>query len=120
MMMGIVIGSGIFLTTGIMAQAIPSAFLILLAWLVGGLLILTGILFWALAAASIFTLRKKYPDLPRAYKAWVYPAVPWIFIIALSGILLSTLIRRPVESLAGVGLMAIGIPVCYIWKKRRG
>ena len=31
MMVGIVIGSGIFLTTGIMAQSIPSASLILLA-----------------------------------------------------------------------------------------
>jgi APA family basic amino acid/polyamine antiporter len=77
-----------------------------------------GILFWALAAASIFTLRKKYPDLPRPYKAWGYPVVPWVFIIALSGILLNTLIRRPVESLAGVGLMVIGIPVYYIWKSR--
>ncbi len=78
-----------------------------------------GILFWALAAASIFTLRKKYPDLPRPYKAWGYPVVPWIFIIALSGILLITLVKRPVESLAGVGLMVIGIPVYYIWKRRR-
>jgi len=77
-----------------------------------------GILFWALAAAAIFTLRKKYPDLPRPYKAWGYPVVPWVFIIALSGILLNTLIRRPVESLAGVGLMVIGIPVYYIWKNR--
>jgi len=78
-----------------------------------------GILFWALAAASIFTLRKKYPDLPRPYKAWGYPVVPWIFIIALSGILLITLVKKPVESLAGVGLMVIGIPVYYIWKRRR-
>ena len=44
MMMGIVIGSGIFLTTGIMAKSIPSAGLILLAWLIGSLLILAGAL----------------------------------------------------------------------------
>ena len=43
-MVGIVIGSGIFLTTGIMAKSIPSAALILLAWLVGGLLTLAGAL----------------------------------------------------------------------------
>ncbi|HIG46197.1 MAG TPA: hypothetical protein EYQ20_07155, partial [candidate division Zixibacteria bacterium] len=42
--MGIVIGSGIFLTTGMMAKVIPSAPLILLAWLVGGLHALTGAL----------------------------------------------------------------------------
>ena len=45
MMMGIVIGSGIFLTTGIMAQAIPSVPLILLVWLLGGLLVLGLILY---------------------------------------------------------------------------
>jgi APA family basic amino acid/polyamine antiporter len=78
-----------------------------------------GILFWVLAAAAIFTLRKKRPDLPRPYKAWGYPVVPMIFIIALSGILLNTLVRRPVESLAGVILMVVGIPVFYMWDKKK-
>jgi APA family basic amino acid/polyamine antiporter len=78
-----------------------------------------GILFWVLAAAAIFTLRKKRPVLPRPYKAWGYPVVPMIFIVALSGILLNTLIRRPVESLAGIALMAAGVPVYYVWKRRR-
>ena len=78
-----------------------------------------GILFWVLAAAAIFTLRKKRPDLPRPYKAWGYPVVPMIFIVALSGILLNTLFRRPVESLAGVALMVVGIPVYYMWKRKR-
>ena len=77
-----------------------------------------GILFWVLAAAAIFTLRKKRPNLPRPYKAWGYPVVPSIFIIALSGILLNTLIRRPVESLAGIALMVVGIPVYHMWNKK--
>lgn len=47
MMVGIVIGSGIFLTTGIMAKSIPSASLILLAWIVGGLITLAGALTFA-------------------------------------------------------------------------
>jgi APA family basic amino acid/polyamine antiporter len=79
-----------------------------------------GILFWVLAAAAIFTLRKKRPDLPRPYKTWGYPVVPMIFILALSGILLNTLIRRPIESMAGIALMVVGIPVYYVWNKKRG
>jgi APA family basic amino acid/polyamine antiporter len=80
-----------------------------------------GILFWVLAACAIFTLRKKRPDLSRPYKAWGYPVVPMIFIVVLSGIILNTLIRRPVESLSGVALMIVGIPVYYLWmwKRRR-
>jgi APA family basic amino acid/polyamine antiporter len=77
-----------------------------------------GILFWIAAAASVFTLRKKYPDLPRPYKTWGYPLVPAIFIVALSGVLVNALIKRPVESLAGLGITMIGIPVYYLWKKR--
>jgi APA family basic amino acid/polyamine antiporter len=77
-----------------------------------------GIMFWVLAAAAIFTLRKKQPDLPRPYKTWGYPFVPWVFIIALAGILVNTLIKKPVESLTGLALMAIGIPVYFMWKRR--
>ena len=78
-----------------------------------------GILFWVLAAAAIFTLRKKRPDLPRPYKAWGYPVIPMIFILALSGILANTLVQKPVESLAGLALMITGIPVYYMWKRKR-
>jgi APA family basic amino acid/polyamine antiporter len=44
---GSVIGSGIFLTTGVMAAALPSPTLILLAWLSGGVIALTGGLTYA-------------------------------------------------------------------------
>lgn len=44
---GSVIGSGIFLTTGLMAEALPSATLLLVAWLAGGLVALTGGLTYA-------------------------------------------------------------------------
>ena len=44
MVIGIVIGSGIFMTTGLMAEALPSASLILLVWILGGLQMLAGAL----------------------------------------------------------------------------
>jgi len=75
------------------------------------------ILFWISAVASVFTLRRKYPDLPRPYKTWGYPVVPAVFIVASSALLLNTLVERPVESLAGVGLAVIGLPVYYFWRR---
>lgn len=77
-----------------------------------------AIIFWVAAAASVFTLRKKFPHLPRPYKTWGYPIVPIAFIIASLGILLNTLIKKPVESLAGLGLTAIGIPVYFYWRRK--
>jgi basic amino acid/polyamine antiporter, APA family len=47
LVIGSVIGSGIFLTTGAMAQIMPSASLILLAWAAGCLFALTGALTYA-------------------------------------------------------------------------
>ena len=44
---GSVIGSGIFLTTGVMAATLPSPTLIMLAWLTGGVIALSGGLTYA-------------------------------------------------------------------------
>ena len=77
-----------------------------------------AIAFWVAATAAVFTLRKKRPDLPRPYKTWGYPVVPAIFIIASCGILLNTLLEKPVEALAGLLLTGLGIPCYYYWKRR--
>lgn len=77
-----------------------------------------SILFWVAATASVFTLRKKKPDMPRPYRTWGYPAVPALFILVSVGILLNTLLERPLESLAGIGLMLLGIPVYSHWKRK--
>lgn len=76
-----------------------------------------AIAFWIAATAAVFTLRKKRPDLPRPYKTWGYPVVPAIFIIASTGILLNTLIEKPVEALAGILLTVLGIPAYFYWKQ---
>lgn len=78
-----------------------------------------AIIFWVAATASVFTLRKKFPDLPRPYRTWGYPVIPAIFILASCGILINTLIERPVEALAGLGLTVVGIPVYYYWKRKQ-
>ena len=55
LVMGSVIGSAIFLTTGIMAERMPSASLLIVVWLAGGVLALTG----GLTCAELSTM---YPQ----------------------------------------------------------
>lgn len=81
--------------------------------------IFIAIVFWIVAAASLFTLRKRCPELQRPYKTWGYPVVPALFILASVGILLATLVEKPVESLSGLGLIAVGIPAYFFLKRRR-
>ena len=47
LVIGGIIGSGIFLTTGAMAQSLPSASLLILAWVIGSLMALFGALTYA-------------------------------------------------------------------------
>jgi APA family basic amino acid/polyamine antiporter len=75
------------------------------------------IMYWAAATAAVFTLRRKRPDLPRPYRTWGYPVVPALFIAASCGILLNTLIARPVESLAGLLMLSSGVPAFLMWRR---
>jgi APA family basic amino acid/polyamine antiporter len=76
------------------------------------------ICYYIAAAASLFTLRKKFPNLSRPYKVWGYPVVPLLYLIFLAALLLNTLVNKPVESIAGLGFVAIGVPVYFYWKKK--
>ena len=78
MVIGIVIGSGIFMTTGLMADALPSASLILIVWLLGGLQMLAGALTYAELGAAMpkaggqyVYLREAYGSLPAFLFGWV-------------------------------------------------
>lgn len=79
--------------------------------------IFAGLLAYAAAAASVFTLRRTAPDMPRPYRAWGYPALPAVFLIAVIGLIVNTVIERPFESLAGLGLLVAGIPA-YLVSRR--
>ncbi|HYG65429.1 MAG TPA: APC family permease, partial [Thermoanaerobaculia bacterium] len=81
--------------------------------------IFASILFHAGTAAAVFVLRRRRPDLPRPYRVWGYPWVPALFILACLLLIGNTLAESPVESLAGLGLVALGLPA-YGWMWRGG
>ena len=85
MMVGIVIGSGIFLTSGIMAKSLPSSGLILLAWAVGGLLALAGALTFAELGAAMPQAGGQYVYLREAYGHLVGFLFGWIlFFVSIN------------------------------------
>lgn len=76
------------------------------------------ILLYVAAAASVFTLRRTRPDLPRPYKVWGYPAVPAFFLTSVVAIAITGLIERPLESFSGLGVLVLGVPVYYFWRHK--
>jgi APA family basic amino acid/polyamine antiporter len=75
-------------------------------------------LFAGLAAASVFVLRKRRPDAPRPFRVPGYPVTPALFVAAAAAIVLNTIVARPVQGLAGVGIVLAGTPAYYYWKRR--
>jgi APA family basic amino acid/polyamine antiporter len=85
-MIGIVIGSGIFLTSGIMARDLPSAPLLLAAWIFGGLLTLTGALTYAELGAALPHAGGQYVYLREAYGPAAGFLYGWVlFLVYMTG-----------------------------------
>ena len=78
------------------------------------------LIFVALSTASVFVFRRRLPDLPRAYRTWGYPVVPVLFLLVAIWILINTLITTPGRAVAGLGLMAAGLPFYWYWTRAAG
>ncbi|MDZ7638069.1 MAG: amino acid permease [Bryobacterales bacterium] len=77
------------------------------------------LIFYALTTSAIFVLRSKRPDLERPYKAIGYPFVPAFYILCATSISLLLLIYKPRFTWPGLGLVMLGVPVYYLWKRYR-
>jgi basic amino acid/polyamine antiporter, APA family len=75
------------------------------------------VLFNGACGAAVFVLRRTRPDLPRPYRAWGYPVVPALFVLASAVLLVNAVVDTPRESLAGLVIVLLGIPA-YLWWRR--
>ena len=77
-------------------------------------------IFYGMAAAAVFVLRRKWPDAPRPYRTWGYPVVPILFLLVTVFLLVNTLLTTPVQALWGLGLIAAGLPVYWFYARSLG
>jgi APA family basic amino acid/polyamine antiporter len=104
----------------ILAQAVWSALLIVtdakdqLAEYTG----FAVLLFSGLAVSTVFILRHRRPDDVRPFRAWGYPVAPAVFVAASLAITGAAVLGRPGPSLYGLGVIALGLPV-YWWFRRQ-
>ena len=81
--------------------------------------IFAALLFYMVATVGLFALRAKRPDLPRPVKAVAYPWLPALYIVATGLISLDLLVSSATRTYAflGLGLVVLGIPVYYVWRR---
>ena len=80
--------------------------------------IFASIVMHVATAAAVFVLRRRAPELPRPYRTWGYPVVPALFILGSLLMIGNTLLERPIESVAGLGLLALGLPAYAMFRGR--
>ena len=75
--------------------------------------------FYALAASTVFVLRRKQPNARRPYRTLGYPVVPALFVLTAVWLLFNTLQTSPVEAAAGLLFIFLGLPVFFFYRARR-
>lgn len=67
-----------------------------------------------LTVLGVMVLRRTRPDLPRPYRAWGYPVTPLLFMGVSLWMMWHILRSNPVESLAGLGTILLGLIIFLI------
>jgi APA family basic amino acid/polyamine antiporter len=74
---------------------------------------------YGLTASSVFVLRRRLPDAARPYRTLGYPVVPLLFVIVAVWLVINTLGTNPVESVTGLGLIALGLPLYFYFRRKQ-
>ena len=75
-------------------------------------------IFFGLMAIGLILLRRR-KDLQRGYSIWGYPVIPIVFTLSSFVIVIYQILTSPKESLIGLSLVLIGLPVYYLWTKNK-
>jgi APA family basic amino acid/polyamine antiporter len=76
------------------------------------------LIFYVLTIAGIFVLRAKRPGAERPYRAFGYPFVPLLYIVAALAIMFVLLLYKTQTTWPGLVIVLLGVPVYLVWSRR--
>ena len=79
--------------------------------------IFAAVLFYFLTCVALVRLRFTRPDAERPVKTFAYPLLPAVYLLLTGTILVVLLLAKPLYTWPGLVIVALGIPVYFIWKK---
>lgn len=77
-----------------------------------------SLIFYMITISALFYFRIKEPNTPRPYKAFGYPIIPALYILITLTICIDLLIFKPQNTVLGLLIMFIGIPVFFIFDRK--
>ena len=78
-----------------------------------------SLLFYILTIVGIFVLRKREPNAERPYRAFGYPVVPALYIVITAAICVTLLVYDTLNTGLGLFIVALGIPVYYLFMSKK-
>src|SRR5208283_4934610 len=81
--------------------------------------VFAALLFYVLTIGGIFLLRWKRPNAERPYKAFGYPVLPLLYIVAATGIMVVLLLYQTQTAGMGMAIVLLGVPVYWLWSRRK-
>jgi APA family basic amino acid/polyamine antiporter len=79
--------------------------------------IIAAWIFYAMTVGAVAILRRKLPDIPRPYRMWGYPYTLLLFLSVSLWFVLNAFFTQPVPSLAAFAIALSGIPIYQIWRR---
>src|SRR5215470_5329690 len=76
------------------------------------------LIFYVLTIVGIFVLRVKRPQAERPYKAFGYPLLPLLYIVAATGIMGVLLLYETQTAGMGMVIVLLGLPVYWLWSRK--
>ena len=79
--------------------------------------VFAALVFYVLTMVALFALRVRRPELERPYRAFGYPVIPALYLLACLSIAVLLLFAKPEYTFAGLFIVLLGIPVYYLWRR---
>ncbi len=82
------------------------------------MLVFVAFIFYGCGAFGVIVLRYKMPNEPRPFKVPLYPVIPLVFTLFSAFLVYYSITTSPGNAQVGLLLVALGLPLYYLLKKK--
>ena len=108
--------AGLVIASGILVTAVDGFQQTTVFDMLTNFVVFSASIFYMLSVLAVILLRRRHPEWERPYRTWGYPVVPVVYLAFYAWFLWRVYEKQPFEAKAGLGLIALGIPVYFSWR----